>query len=155
MGTAAVHVLADGDGVAAAANAIRRRAIQLSSTKVLVLVAGRSDLPVTPEEFTLILQDFQDTVDRFNPATKIVFVAPIPRATDDRKAVAKCINMGKIVRKYAASNENTDFSRVAQEFYNKSGVNVLMLSEDGATTFALAAIKFNIIAKLTTSTKLA
>ena len=140
-----ITILPPQDGFDAVARQIRRRLIDVSTFNVIHASMGRADLDGFPvRNLVCAVQDFVETVRRFNSSALIVLVGPIPRQTDSHKMVGSCVNAGKLIRKFCAKNSDVVFSGLAMQFYNIKGIVPDMLQSTGATPLARLSLKKDI-----------
>ena len=126
------------------ARLVRRRIISVAKWAKLYVALGRADIADGVSEVAETLQDLAASITRFNPNIMVVLAGPIPRGSDSRRMVARCVNAGKIVKSFCSQQEGFTFSTVACQFYTKKGVNALLVLPGGASGLGKAALKADI-----------
>ena len=130
------------------ARRIRRQLIPIQDFKIVFAVLGRPDMECQQAELPLALDNFLSAVLRFNPGALVIFAAPIPKGLDSRKLIGRCHNAGKVVHAFASQQERADYSRVAEQFYNKKGINCITMLPTGATALGRASLRSVVRSKL-------
>ena len=138
--------LDSGTGLWTLGRLIRRGAIPLDQLSVLFAFVGRAEVPSGS-----VLQALEDVAAAIQLRAKnvlLVVSAPIPTFTDSQKMVGRCVNAGKLVRGFVTDQKLLEFSRIAEEFYTKAGVNATMLGKMGISAVGRERVQANIISKL-------
>ena len=128
------------------AKKIRRGVWNVAQYDVIIACGGRSDLQHGSVDAAL--EDFVATVRRLNPRGAIILTGPVPRGGDSRSMVAKCVVASKTVRAVVNASDRMLFSRLAEDFYTKAGVNKTTLCGDNLTSIGFHCVFQNIKAKL-------
>ena len=135
-----INVLPPQGGLDYAARLIRRKQLIIKSD-VLFVCLGRADVEEGLSGFQESLLDLHDSVLRFNENTKIICSGPIPRGTDGRRQVARCVNAGKVVKSFCATRQRSCFTPLAMEFITRRGVNLVLMLPQGASAMGKAVLK--------------
>ena len=99
-------------------------------------------------EFKEALEDFVSTVTRKEPKAVVILAAPIPWFDDNTNMVGKCVTAGKSVRALCNRSDRLVFSKLAEEFYTRVGVNLSVCNAQGLTQAGMLAVQRNVKAKL-------
>ena len=131
-------------GLTQLARLIRRRLIDLQEFDLIFVCVGRADLRCPTKEWGHLTEEFIATVRRFNPLAWISISGPIPTPVDDKEAVARCVNAGKVMKLVCVRQEKVRYSWLAQQFYNKQGRKANMYSASGISALGKAVLKCEI-----------
>ena len=97
--------------------------IDLKKAKVICCFIGRYDLEQRGVSFVSLLEELLATIRRFNKSAALFISGPIPAPSDSKKQVASCVMAGKASRAYCARLERVQYSRFAEQMYDKQGVH--------------------------------
>ena len=143
-----VRTLGPQFGSATAVKAIRRKTLDVSQFAAIFSFLGRNDLDLAFKEPSEGALELINTVHRFNPRTLVFLAGPIPQSSDNRSAVAKCVNSGKAVEALAEARSDVFFSKIAQDFYTKDGVKADMFQDQVLSAKARQLITMNVISRI-------
>ena len=137
-------------GLWAAARRIHRGLVEVDQFKVIFSLLGRDDLP--GGELIQAFEDLIVNVRRFNQDCLVVAVGPVPRADDTRKDVGMCVNAAKCIKACSVDLRDVEYSRLAEEFYSRSGVNETAILPSGVTALGWQKLRIHIQARLRSPT---
>ena len=149
MERAKVFPLQQEEGFPAVALQLRRSIIDISPFKVIFAYIGRAQVEwQRPAQLADSVLEFVATARRFNTKAIIVIAGPIPRGSDGRQLIARCVNAGKKIRATCRGLESVVFSSVAQDFYSIHGLNKFLINHKGVSKLGRSTIIKDIHAKL-------